>query len=175
MFDSAALAARLTDVRDRIARAANRAGRDPASVTLIAVSKTFSSDHIRAAADAGQLDFGENKIQEGLRKIEEAGTVSLRWHLIGHLQSNKARQAARFLVIHALHATAKHWWMGHYRDLHPRQIEIKSELLRAVTFCPAIKSRHFLSNKTKLRRILQPNGVGHRLARRALGKISITC
>ena len=104
MFDSGALKARLTDVRDRIARAANRAGRDPASVRLIAVSKTFSADHIRAAADAGQLDFGENKIQEGLRKIEETGNLALRWHLIGHLQSNKAKQAARFDAIHSIDA-----------------------------------------------------------------------
>ena len=58
--------ARLAGVRDRIARAAGRAGRDPASIRLIAISKTFGADAVRAAADAGQIDFGENKVQEAL-------------------------------------------------------------------------------------------------------------
>jgi PLP dependent protein len=106
VFDSGALQARLTDVRERIARAAGRAGRDPATVRLIAVSKTFSSDHVRAAADAGQLDFGENKVQEGLRKIADAADLALRWHLIGHLQSNKARSAARFDAVHSIDAAS---------------------------------------------------------------------
>ncbi len=102
MFDSAALRARLVGVRDRIARAAGRAGRDPASVRLIAVSKTFSADHVRAAADAGQLDFGENKVQEGLLKMTQTADLRLRWHLLGHLQSNKARKAAQFHAIHSV-------------------------------------------------------------------------
>jgi len=103
VFDSAALRARLGGVRDRIARAAGRVGRDPASVRLIAVSKTFSVDHIQAAADAGQVDFGENKVQEAVAKMDAARSLSLTWHLIGHLQSNKARKAgARFDAIHSL-------------------------------------------------------------------------
>ena len=102
MFDSAALRARLTGVRDRIARAAGRAGRDPASIRLVAVSKTFPSDHIRALADTGQLDFGENKVQEGLLKIDQTADLDLRWHLIGHLQSNKAKHAPRFHVIQSI-------------------------------------------------------------------------
>jgi len=106
VFDSAVVRARLSGVRDRIARAAGRAGRDPASVRLIAVSKTFSSDYIRAAADAGQLDFGENKVQEGLLKMQETAGLPLRWHLIGHLQSNKAKKAAEFQAIHSIDAAA---------------------------------------------------------------------
>ena len=103
MLDSAALRARLADVRDRIARAAGRAGRDPASVRLIAVSKTFSSDHVRVLADAGQVDFAENKVQEGLQKMDRTAGLPLRWHLVGHLQSNKARKAAaRFDTIHSV-------------------------------------------------------------------------
>jgi pyridoxal phosphate enzyme (YggS family) len=94
VFDSAALRARLAGVRDRIARAAGRVGRDPASIRLIAVSKTFSADHIRAAADAGQIDFGENKLQEAQAKIAAIQDLPLRWHMIGHLQSNKARKTA---------------------------------------------------------------------------------
>jgi pyridoxal phosphate enzyme (YggS family) len=107
VFDPAALRGRLNGVRDRIARAADRAGRDPASIRLIAVSKTFSMDHIRVVAAAGQLDFGENKVQEGLTKIGQASIqplpAPLRWHLLGHLQSNKIRKAAEsFDVLHAV-------------------------------------------------------------------------
>jgi pyridoxal phosphate enzyme (YggS family) len=102
VLDSALVKARLTGVRERIARAAGRAGRDPASIRLIAVSKTFPPDYIRAAADAGQLDFGENKVQEGLDKMAHTADLHLRWHLIGHLQSNKVRKAARFHALHSL-------------------------------------------------------------------------
>ena len=88
------IAANLTAVRSRIGAAARRAGREPAEITLIAVSKTFGTAHVRAAMAAGQHDFGENKVQEGLQKIAETTDIPLRWHLIGHLQSNKARKAA---------------------------------------------------------------------------------
>jgi pyridoxal phosphate enzyme (YggS family) len=103
LIDSAALRARLDGVRERIARAAGRAGRDPASIRLVAVSKTFSADHVRAAADAGQLQFGENKVQEALDKMGATSDVPLTWHLVGHLQSNKARKAAaHFDTIHSV-------------------------------------------------------------------------
>ena len=93
---------RLAEVRDRIADAAGRAGRPPESVRLIAVSKTHPIDAVRAAADAGQLDFGENKVQEALQKIAQSADTRLRWHLIGHLQSNKAKKAAA--AVHSIHA-----------------------------------------------------------------------
>ena len=97
------LAARLADVRDRIARAADRARRDPSRIRLVSVSKTFGATHVRAAALAGQVDFGENKVQEAQRKREETADLQLRWHLIGHLQSNKAAKAAAlFDVIHSI-------------------------------------------------------------------------
>jgi PLP dependent protein len=97
------IASRLADVRARIARAANRAGRDPAAIRLVAVSKTFPADDVRAAADAGQIDFGENKVQEALPKMDATADLAIRWHLIGHLQSNKARKAgARFHSIHSV-------------------------------------------------------------------------
>jgi pyridoxal phosphate enzyme (YggS family) len=103
VLDSVALRARLAGVRERIARAADRAGRDPSSVRLVAVSKTFDAEHVRAAADAGQIDFGENKVQEALEKIGAVADLSLRWHLIGHLQSNKAKKAgASFDTIHSV-------------------------------------------------------------------------
>lgn len=97
------LPARLADVRERIARAAARAGRDPSSIRLVCVSKTFDAGHVRAAAAAGQLDFGENKVQEAQQKRAETAELALRWHLIGHLQSNKAAKAAiLFDVIHSV-------------------------------------------------------------------------
>jgi hypothetical protein len=89
-----AIALRLAEVRGRIAAAAASAGRDPSSVRLIAVSKTFPVQEIREAFAAGQLDFGENKVQEALQKIALSTDLSIRWHLLGHLQTNKARKAA---------------------------------------------------------------------------------
>lgn len=98
------IAANLAEVRSRIDAAARRAGRNPADITLVAVSKTFDADCVRAAWEAGQRDFGENKVQEAERKIgDTAGLTGARWHLIGHLQSNKARKAAgAFAVIHSV-------------------------------------------------------------------------
>jgi hypothetical protein len=103
VFDPAAVRARLADVRDRIARTAARAGRDPSQIRLIAVSKTFSADAVRAVAADGQIDFGENKLQEAQQKRQDLTDLPLRWHLIGHLQSNKARKAAAdFDAIHSI-------------------------------------------------------------------------
>ena len=97
------IAARLADVRARIARAAGRAKRDPASIRLVAVTKTFSAEYVRAAAAAGQLDFGENKVQEALPKMDATADLPVRWHLVGHLQSNKAKRAgARFDVVQSV-------------------------------------------------------------------------
>jgi PLP dependent protein len=103
VIDLPALPARLADIRARIGRAADRAKRDPSSVRLVAISKTYSADYVRAAAEAGQVDFGENKVQEALGKIDQTTDLSLRWHLVGHLQSNKAKKAgARFDVVHSV-------------------------------------------------------------------------
>jgi pyridoxal phosphate enzyme (YggS family) len=98
------IAANLAAVRARMAAAARRAGRPAADVTLVAVSKTFGAAEVRAAHAAGQPDFGENKVQEALQKITAtADTPGVRWHLIGHLQSNKARRAAgAFACVHSV-------------------------------------------------------------------------
>lgn len=97
------IAGNLHDVRSRIDAAARRAGRAPGDVLLVAVSKTFGADHVRAAYGAGQRDFGENKVQEALQKISETADIEVRWHLIGHLQSNKAKKAAGpFACIHSV-------------------------------------------------------------------------
>jgi pyridoxal phosphate enzyme (YggS family) len=97
------VAERLSEVRDRIAEAARRSGRAAGDITLIAVSKTFQADRVREAWAAGQRDFGENKVQEGLEKIAETPDIPSRWHLIGHLQSNKAKKAVGpFQCIHSV-------------------------------------------------------------------------
>jgi PLP dependent protein len=99
----ASIGRNLQTVRSRLDAAARRAGRDPATIRLIAVSKTFAADAVRAAWSAGQLDFGENKVQEGLQKIAATADIKIRWHLIGHLQSNKAKKAATgFQYIHSI-------------------------------------------------------------------------
>ncbi len=95
---TAGLPERLAALRERIAAAAVRAGRDPAEVTLVAVSKRVSPERIRAAIDAGQRVFGENYVQEALGKMRALGAQGglppdIRWHLIGRLQRNKARDA----------------------------------------------------------------------------------
>ncbi len=82
-------------VRSRIEAACSRAGRDPSEVTLISVSKTHPADIIREAQAAGISVFGENKVQEAESKITELGRDGIEWHLIGHLQSNKARKAVQ--------------------------------------------------------------------------------
>ncbi len=96
------VARRLDEVRVKIRRACERAGRDPASVRLIAVSKTVPAATIREAIEAGQDVFGENRVQEALGKIAEIGPAA-RWHLVGHLQKNKARHAiGAFELIHGV-------------------------------------------------------------------------
>lgn len=100
------LAANLEHLRRRIAAACARAGRDPASVTLLAVSKGQPPEVVRAAADLGLTLFGENKVQEAKAKIPLC-PGRLRWHLVGHLQSNKARDAVHwFEMIQSLDSLA---------------------------------------------------------------------
>jgi pyridoxal phosphate enzyme (YggS family) len=97
------LAGNLRDVRERIDAAALAAGRDPASVALLAVSKTFPADDVRALAALGQRDFGENRAQELLGKAGELTDLPLRWHFIGQLQRNKAAAVARLgAVVHTV-------------------------------------------------------------------------
>lgn len=98
----AEIALRLVGVRARVDHAATRSGRLPGSITLVAVSKTVSKEVVAAAAAAGQRVFGENRVQEALGKAESCGP-GIAWHLIGHLQRNKAKAAARlFDVVESL-------------------------------------------------------------------------
>ncbi|HUF46740.1 MAG TPA: YggS family pyridoxal phosphate-dependent enzyme [Vicinamibacterales bacterium] len=101
------IASNLTMARAVLARAAARVARDAASIRLIAVSKTFPADAVREAAAHGQRAFGENRVQEGLDKAEVLADLTLEWHLIGHLQSNKVKRAAAvFPWIHSVDSRA---------------------------------------------------------------------
>ncbi|TXI47966.1 MAG: YggS family pyridoxal phosphate-dependent enzyme [Mycobacterium sp.] len=92
----AAIERNLADVRGRIESAARRAGRDPAEVRLLPVTKTLPGDRLRLAALAGCTEFGENKVQEAKRKHAELADLDVSWSVIGHLQTNKAKDVAAF-------------------------------------------------------------------------------
>jgi len=101
-----AIAANLEEIRRRMAEAARRSGRDPASVRLVAVSKTYPAESVAAAAATGQRIFGESRVQESRDKIP-ACPPGLEWHFIGHLQKNKVRQALPlFPFFHSIDSTA---------------------------------------------------------------------
>lgn len=97
-----ALAENLATIQERIAAAAHRAGRDPNSITLVAVSKTHPVETVLAAARQGQVNFGENRVEEALAKIQAA--PHLNWHMLGHIQSRKVKDvlAAGFALIHSV-------------------------------------------------------------------------
>lgn len=100
---TAAITKRLEEVNRRILRAAQASGRLLSDIRLVAVSKTCSTEAIRAAAEAGVTDIGENYIQEAREKHELLQDVPVKWHLIGHLQTNKARYAVRmFDLVHTV-------------------------------------------------------------------------
>ena len=122
------LAANLQTVRQRITDACRRSGRDPAGVTLLAVSKNQPPETIRAAAAAGLSLFGENRVQEARSKISQC-PASLRWHMIGHLQSNKCRDAVSlFSMIQSVDslplAVEINKWAGHFARTMPVLLEI---------------------------------------------------
>ncbi len=100
-----ALASRVECVRQRIALACERAGRPPREVTLVAVSKTWSADKVAAAWHAGVRDFGENRVQEALPKVQDVAARGLNptWHFVGHLQTNKVKAAVNtFAILHSV-------------------------------------------------------------------------
>ena len=89
-------------VRERIAAACRRSGRAPDAVRLVAISKTFPAESIQAAYEAGLRDFGENRVQEAAGKRPALASLDITWHLVGHLQSNKARAARE--LFHWVHS-----------------------------------------------------------------------
>ena len=103
MVPSSVIRANLESVRRRIAAAAERSGRAPGSVRLVAVTKTVGLEEIRALHDLGVRDFGESRVLEALRRIEALKGLGARWHMIGHIQTRKAGKAiGAFDLIHSL-------------------------------------------------------------------------
>jgi PLP dependent protein len=99
----AELAERLHRVRERIAAACAAAGRDPAEITLVAITKTRPAADVRLLYGLGQRDFGENRDQEAAPKVAQCAGLPLRWHFVGQLQTNKAASVARYAdVIHSV-------------------------------------------------------------------------
>jgi pyridoxal phosphate enzyme (YggS family) len=95
--------ANVNTIRGKIAAACQRAGRRPDDVALVAVSKTFPAGRVREAVEAGVLDIGENYVKELLEKREKLADAAIRWHFIGHLQSNKVKYIAPWVaLIHAV-------------------------------------------------------------------------
>ncbi|MDA3894533.1 MAG: YggS family pyridoxal phosphate-dependent enzyme [Desulfobacteraceae bacterium] len=94
---------RIEKIRLRMEKAALSCGRDPLDVSLVAVTKTVSADNVKAAVGTGVTIFGENYIQEAMKKIDEIDDNRLSWHFIGHLQSNKAKYVVRYFdLIHSI-------------------------------------------------------------------------
>jgi PLP dependent protein len=102
-------------IRGKIAAACHRVGRDPSDITLVAVAKTFAGVHVAEVVNAGVMDIGENYVQELLQKKEQLGNPDIRWHFIGHLQSNKVRYVAGW--IHLVHAVDS---FGLAEEIHKR-------------------------------------------------------
>ena len=122
------LADNLAALRQRIHAACSRAGRDPASVTLLAVSKGQPPEAVRAAADLGLSLFGENKVQEGKAKIPMC-PGRLRWHMIGHLQSNKCRDAVQFFsMIEGVDSLALAQEINKFADKSAKSVPILLEV-----------------------------------------------
>lgn len=159
------ISARLQNLQARIARASVDAGRDPAEVRLLAVSKTWPADHVREAAAAGQRAFGENYVQEGVEKVDALPDLALEWHFIGPLQSNKTRPVAgRFAWVHSVDRLRIAQRLSEQRDVHlpPLQVCIQvnvsgeasksgvaplelPELARAVAALPRLKLRGLMA------------------------------
>jgi pyridoxal phosphate enzyme (YggS family) len=131
------LAERLAKVKEQIAEAARKAGRSPDEITLIAVSKTHPAAVLREAIAAGARVLGENKVQEAEGKILEIGREKAVWHLIGHLQSNKARKAVRlFDAIHTLDSielAARLERICLEEDVSPLSVFVQVDLAREAT------------------------------------------
>jgi pyridoxal phosphate enzyme (YggS family) len=115
----------LAAVRSRIAAAALAAGRNPDSVTLIAVSKSQSAEKVLAAATAGVTDFGENYVQEAAAKMDELPDLGVRWHFIGAVQANKTRTIAeRFDWVHSIDRLSLARRLSEQRPFHAPPLDV---------------------------------------------------
>jgi pyridoxal phosphate enzyme (YggS family) len=122
----------VNEVRFRMQKAATAAGRDPAAVTLVAVSKAQTAESVRLAATAGVTDFGENYLQEALPKMDRLADLHLTWHFIGAIQSNKTRAIAeRFDWAHSIDRLSVARRLSEQRPFHapPLNVCIQVELV----------------------------------------------
>lgn len=126
------IAANLSQVRSEIANACLRAGRDPQSVILVAVSKTHPAENVLQAIAANAAHFGENRVEEAEAKIplvRQAAPKPLTWHMIGHLQSRKAKDAAAlFDVVHSVDTLKLGERLSHQADELGRTIDVMMEI-----------------------------------------------
>ncbi|NLG84308.1 MAG: YggS family pyridoxal phosphate-dependent enzyme [Firmicutes bacterium] len=158
------LATRWEKVKERVANAARRSGRDPAEVTVVAVTKTVPPETIRTAVTLGLCELGENRVQEALAKQAVLGRTGLRWHLIGTLQTNKARKAVEsFDLIHSL----DRWELAEVLVRTAERLGRKVPVLLQVNVAGEA-SKHgmppeevfpFLARLLKWREILVPSGL----------------
>ena len=112
-------------VRSRIRSAAIAAGRDPATVTLVAVTKAQTAESVRLAATAGVTDFGENYLQEAVAKMDQLAQLALRWHFIGGIQSNKTRIIAeRFDWVHSVDRLSVARRLSEQRPFHAQPLNV---------------------------------------------------
>ena len=112
-------------VRSRIRSAAIAAGRDPATVTLVAVTKAQTAESVRLAATAGVTDFGENYLQEAVAKMDQLAQLPLRWHFIGGIQSNKTRIIAeRFDWVHSVDRSSVARRLSEQRPFHAQPLNV---------------------------------------------------
>jgi len=119
------LAVHVNHVRSRIRQAAEAAGRDPASVTLVAVTKSKPAESVRAAATAGVTDFGENYLQEALGKMDRLAGLAVHWHFIGGIQSNKTRAIAeRFEWVHSIDRLSVARRLSEQRPFHAPALNV---------------------------------------------------
>ncbi|OGW75446.1 MAG: YggS family pyridoxal phosphate enzyme, partial [Omnitrophica bacterium RBG_13_46_9] len=127
----------LIRVRGRIERAADKVGRDPGEIRLVAVTKEAAIGQIREVIEAGITDIGENRVKEALLKKEIFDSQVLTWHMIGHLQSNKAREAVKiFSLIHSV-STVK---LAHILDEESGRIQkVQDVLIEVNVSCEASK------------------------------------
>ncbi|MDD2987405.1 MAG: YggS family pyridoxal phosphate-dependent enzyme [Zoogloea sp.] len=159
------ISARLQNIAERIAQAAIASGRDPSEVRLLAVSKTWPAESVQAAASAGQRAFGESYVQEAIDKLDVLAGLSLEWHFIGPLQSNKTRPVANaFAWVHSVDRLRIAQRLSEQRDVHlpPLQVCIQvnvsgeasksgvapdalPELARAVAALPRLQLRGLMT------------------------------
>ncbi len=177
LIDPQNSAVHVNHVRSRILEAALAAGRDPTSVTLVAVSKSQPAESVRAIATAGVTDFGESYLQEALSKLEGLGELPLCWHFIGGLQSNKTRGIAeRFHWVHSVDRFSVARRLSEQRPFHapPLNLCIQVALIPEPTKggvapeqLPELVARTADLPRVKLRGLMcvpppQPNGSAER-------------